>query len=67
VTVRVEREGPVTTVIMSRPGTRNAVDGAIAAEYRHGLISLEQAGQGAARFASGAGRHGDFSGSPGSQ
>ncbi|HEY1626023.1 MAG TPA: crotonase/enoyl-CoA hydratase family protein [Streptosporangiaceae bacterium] len=44
-----------------------AEDDAIAAEYRHGLISLEQAGQGAARFASGAGRHGDFSGSPGSQ
>ena len=34
---------------------------AIAAEYRHGLISLEQAGAGAARFAAGAGRHGDFS------
>jgi enoyl-CoA hydratase len=31
VTVRVERQGAVTTVIMSRPGTRNAVDGATAA------------------------------------
>jgi enoyl-CoA hydratase len=30
-TVRVERTGPVTTVIMSRPETRNAVDGATAA------------------------------------
>jgi enoyl-CoA hydratase len=34
---------------------------AIAAEYRHGQISLQQAGDGAARFAAGAGRHGDFS------
>jgi enoyl-CoA hydratase len=34
---------------------------AIAAEYRHGLISLQQTGDGAARFAAGAGRHGDFS------
>ncbi|MCP9969265.1 hypothetical protein [Actinomadura madurae] len=25
--VRVERDGPVTTVVMSRPETRNAVDG----------------------------------------
>jgi enoyl-CoA hydratase len=30
-TVRVERRGPVSTVIMSRPETRNAVDGASAA------------------------------------
>jgi len=30
--VRVERKGPVTTVIMNRPGTRNAVNGPTAAE-----------------------------------
>ncbi|WP_432092708.1 crotonase/enoyl-CoA hydratase family protein [Streptomyces sp. bgisy100] len=30
--VRVERQGPVTTVVLSRPGTRNAVDGATARE-----------------------------------
>ncbi|WP_370329856.1 crotonase/enoyl-CoA hydratase family protein [Mycolicibacterium hippocampi] len=30
--VRVERSGPVTTVIMNRPGARNAVNGAAAAE-----------------------------------
>ncbi|WP_269469790.1 crotonase/enoyl-CoA hydratase family protein [Streptomyces humicola] len=29
--VRVERSGPVTTVVLSRPGSRNAVDGATAA------------------------------------
>ncbi|MFD0683539.1 crotonase/enoyl-CoA hydratase family protein [Actinomadura fibrosa] len=31
-TVRTERRGPVTTVIMSRPEVRNAVDGPMAAE-----------------------------------
>src|SRR4030088_1180352 len=30
--VRVERSGPVTTVIMNRPGARNAVNGPAAAE-----------------------------------
>jgi enoyl-CoA hydratase/carnithine racemase len=30
--VRVERDGPVTTVLLSRPDRRNAVDGATAAE-----------------------------------
>ncbi|MFE1557092.1 crotonase/enoyl-CoA hydratase family protein [Streptomyces sp. NPDC058734] len=29
--VRVERDGPVTTVVLSRPGSRNAVDGPTAA------------------------------------
>jgi enoyl-CoA hydratase len=29
--VRVERAGPVTTVLLSRPARRNAVDGATAA------------------------------------
>ena len=29
--VRVERDGPVTTVLLSRPERRNAVDGATAA------------------------------------
>ncbi|REE97671.1 crotonase/enoyl-CoA hydratase family protein [Thermomonospora umbrina] len=33
---------------------------ALANEYRHGLGSLEEALHGAGRFASGAGRHGDF-------
>ncbi|MGI5205998.1 crotonase/enoyl-CoA hydratase family protein [Spirillospora sp. CA-108201] len=30
--VRIERDGPVTTVVMSRPATRNAVDGPAARE-----------------------------------
>jgi enoyl-CoA hydratase len=37
-----------------------AEDEAIAAEYRHGLGSMEDAIKGAGRFASGRGRHGDF-------
>ncbi|MFC4113925.1 crotonase/enoyl-CoA hydratase family protein [Nonomuraea zeae] len=32
-------------------------------ELRHGLVSVPDASEGAARFAAGAGRHGDFSGS----
>jgi enoyl-CoA hydratase len=33
-------------------------DTALAAEWAHGLVSLQEAAQGAARFAGGAGRHG---------
>ena len=33
--VRVEREGPVTTIVMSRPERRNAVDGPMAAALRN--------------------------------
>ncbi|MCP2343053.1 crotonase/enoyl-CoA hydratase family protein [Actinomadura rupiterrae] len=36
-------------------------DAAIATEYRHGLTGLDAAVTGAARFAAGHGRHGDFS------
>jgi enoyl-CoA hydratase len=32
---------------------------ALAAEYEHGLVSLTEAVEGAQRFASGAGRHGE--------
>ena len=45
-TVRVERAGPITTVILSRPDRRNAVDGPTAS-----LLS---------QAAGGAGRHGSF-------
>lgn len=34
------------------------LDQAMAAEWRHGLVSLQEAAQGAARFAAGQGRHG---------
>jgi len=43
--VRIESDGPVTTVVIDRPEARNAVDGPTA-----------DALEGAARFASGAGR-----------
>ena len=61
-TVRVERTGPVTTVVMQD----GLVEGdALANELRHGLVSLEtDAAAGAARFVSGAGRHGDLGGLP---
>ncbi|WP_026414050.1 crotonase/enoyl-CoA hydratase family protein [Actinomadura oligospora] len=42
-------------------GEGRPVEDAIAVEYRHGLGSLDAALTGAARFAAGHGRHGDFS------
>ncbi len=35
--VRVERDGPVTTVVLSRPERRNAVDGPTAALLAAGV------------------------------
>jgi enoyl-CoA hydratase len=40
--VRVERNGPVTTVILSRPEARNAVDGATAAALAEAFREFEQ-------------------------
>ncbi|MFI7343717.1 crotonase/enoyl-CoA hydratase family protein [Streptomyces sp. NPDC050085] len=39
--VRVEREGPVTTVVLSRPGARNAVDGPTAAQLADAFREFE--------------------------
>ena len=39
--VRVEREGPVTTIVMSRPERRNAVDGPMAAALRQAFRAFE--------------------------
>jgi len=39
--VRVERVGPVTTIIMSRPERRNAVDGPMAAALRRAFRGFE--------------------------
>ncbi|MFF3348250.1 crotonase/enoyl-CoA hydratase family protein [Streptomyces sp. NPDC002779] len=39
--VRVERQGPVTTVVLSRPEARNAVDGPTAAELAHAFREFE--------------------------
>ncbi|MFC6196992.1 crotonase/enoyl-CoA hydratase family protein [Ponticaulis profundi] len=40
-TVRVERDGPVTTIIMSRPDRRNAVDGPMARLLRQAFRDFE--------------------------
>ncbi|MER7544616.1 crotonase/enoyl-CoA hydratase family protein [Actinomadura sp.] len=45
--VRVERDGPVTTVIMSRPETRNAVDGATARELAEAFRAFDADGSAA--------------------
>ena len=39
--VRIERQGPVATVILSRPGARNAVDRATADLLAQAFLSLE--------------------------
>ncbi len=39
--VRVEREGPVTTVLLSRPERRNAVDGATAAALSEAFAAFD--------------------------
>jgi enoyl-CoA hydratase/carnithine racemase len=40
--VRVERDGPVTTVILSRPAVRNAVDGPTAAALSAAFLAFER-------------------------
>jgi len=40
--VRVERQGPITTIIMSRPERKNAVDGPMALALRNAFRSFEQ-------------------------
>jgi enoyl-CoA hydratase len=40
--VRVERDGPVTTVILSRPDVRNAVDGPTAAALAGAFLAFER-------------------------
>jgi len=42
--VRVERSGPVTTVILSRPDARNAVDGPTAAALAEAVLRCERLG-----------------------
>jgi enoyl-CoA hydratase len=39
--IRVEREGPVTTVVLARPDRRNAVDGPMAAELVEAFAGFE--------------------------
>ncbi len=58
--VRVEKNGPITTVILARSEVRNAEE-ALLLEFQGGLQVLESESlPGASRFARGAGRHGRF-------
>jgi enoyl-CoA hydratase len=45
--VRIERDGPVFTVLLSRPERRNAVDGATAAELADAFRSFDEDGDAA--------------------
>lgn len=63
--VRVEREGFPQVCLRSDRMSVLEQEGlgeeeAMRNELRHGLASLPQAAEGAARFTAGAGRHGDF-------
>ena len=58
--VRVERDGPVATVLLSRAERRNAVDGATALRLSSALRALDEVQEGLERFRAGAGRHGSF-------
>ena len=40
--VRVEREGPITTVVLSRPEVRNAVDGPTATALAEAFLDFER-------------------------
>ena len=61
--VILESDGPVRTILINRPAVRNAVDRqtaeALANEFQHGRKTIQQeAFNGATRFSDGAGRHG---------
>jgi enoyl-CoA hydratase/carnithine racemase len=58
--VRVERDGAVATVLLSRAERRNAVDGATASNLASALRALAEVQDGLERFRAGAGRHGSF-------
>ena len=40
--ISVERDGPVTTIILNRPDKRNAVDGPMAADLRDAVLDFEK-------------------------
>ena len=56
-TVRVERDGPVTTVIIDRPECRNAVDPATAAALREAFEAFEAEQSARVAVLTGAGGH----------
>jgi enoyl-CoA hydratase len=55
--IRVERHGPVTTVVLARPERRNAVDGPMAAELVHAFAAFDADGEAAAAVLYGEGGH----------
>ena len=57
VAVRVERSGPVTTVILDRPEVRNAVDGPTAAALAEAFAGLRRGPRRVRRGAVRRGRH----------
>lgn len=56
-TVRVERDGPVTVVTIDRPERRNAVDPATAEALRAAFAAFEEDGQASVAVLTGAGGH----------
>ena len=57
-TIRVERDGPITTVLLDRSEVRNAVDRSTAAQLADAFVAFEQ--DDAAKVAVFAGEHGTF-------
>src|SRR3954452_18642454 len=57
--VTIEKSGAVWTVMLSRPQARNAVNPETATKLYDAFLAFHREGAGAARFAAGAGRHGE--------
>ena len=57
-TIRVERDGPILTVLLDRPDVRNAVDAATAEQLANAFLEFEQ--DASAKAAVFAGLHGTF-------
>jgi enoyl-CoA hydratase len=57
-TIRVERDGPITTVLLDRPDVRNAVDGPTATRLAEAFLAFERDAD--AKVAVFAGLHGTF-------
>jgi enoyl-CoA hydratase len=55
--LRVERDGPVTTIILNRPGRRNAIDPATAAQLADAVRAFEADDDAAVAVLTGAGDH----------
>jgi len=56
--MRIEQDGPVTTVTLDRVAVKNAVDRDTAQEFSLGSRALDEGLAGARPCSAGAGRHG---------